>query len=96
MTDWQVAAWLTLMGIVGLTSVLIAFFLIFPSSNPMHWLLKTGLAFMTFGLVVQVVRSLHYLNHGFYPIDVIFPMWIAKDIGASIVILYYAFVHKHQ
>jgi hypothetical protein len=48
---------------------------------------------MVFGLVVQVIRSIHFLQHGSYPVDHYFPMWLTKDIGACILIYYYSFIH---
>lgn len=96
MTDYQVAFWLIFMGIIEILAVGAAIFFVFPSENKMHWLLKTGFAFMVFGLLVQVVRSTHYLHVGSYPIDHIFPMWLTKDIGASLLITYYAFVYHRE
>jgi hypothetical protein len=93
MTDYQVAFWLSAVGIVEVMAVLVAVFVVFTSENDWHPLLKLGFAFMVFGLVVQVVRSLHYLQHGHYPVDVYFPMWITKDIGAIMLIYYFAFIH---
>lgn len=93
MTDYQVAAWLTIIGIAGIVAIFVAVFGVFTKQNDYHWMLKTGILFTVFGLSVQVVRSLHYLQHGFYPVDVYFPTWITKDIGAIILIAYFAFVH---
>lgn len=96
MTDTQVAFWLVSAGIVEVIAVFIAIFVVFPSDNDWHTLLKAGFALMVLGLVVQIVRSIHYLEHGYYPIDVYFPMWITKDIGASLLIYYFAFVHPKK
>lgn len=93
MTDMQVAFWLIVIGALGVSAVLVAVFILFPSATDWHWMLKTGIAFMVFGLVVQIVRTLHYLEHGKYPVDVYFPMWATKDIGASILIYYFTFIH---
>lgn len=95
MTDKQVAFWLIVMMIVEIFAVGIAFFCVFPQdSDHLHILQKIGFTLLVFGLVVQIVRSIHYLENGFYPIDVHFPLWISKDIGASVLIFYYAFINK--
>lgn len=96
MTDIQVAFWLTLMGGVEIIAVFVAIFYVFLKDSGLHPVQKTGFALMVFGLVVQVVRSLYYLQHGSYPIDVHFPLWIMKDIGASVLIFYYAFLYKRS
>lgn len=93
MNDAQVAMWLAVVGAFGIVSILIAVFGIFTSDNDYHVVLKAGILCTVIGLSVQVVRSLHYLDYGYYPIDVYFPMWISKDIGAIILVYYFAFVH---
>jgi hypothetical protein len=93
MSDPQVAMWLILMGAFETVAVIIALFVVFPSEGvALHILQKIGFAFLVSGLVVQLVRSSHYLQFGIYPVDVLFPTWITKDIGACILVYYYAFV----
>jgi hypothetical protein len=41
---------------------------------------------MTAGLMVQIMRSLHYFELGAYPVDNFLPLWVTKDIGASLII----------
>lgn len=94
MPNYDISFWLVSMGIIELVAVFIAVFVVFPSGHKYHVMLKAGFALMVFGLVVQVVRSLHYLEHRAYPVDVYFPMWICKDLGASVLIFYFAFIHK--
>lgn len=94
MIDAQVSFWLIAMGILELIAVFVAIFVVFPSGYNLHPLLKTGFAFMVFGLVVQLIRSSHYLEFGAYPVDVYFPLWITKDIGAALLIYYFAFLHS--
>jgi len=53
-------------------------------------MVKLALLFLIAGLIVQIVRSVHYLHEGSYPVDKVFPLWITKDIGASLLIFYYA------
>jgi hypothetical protein len=94
MTDVEIAFWLVLMGFVEMVAIFVAIFYVFLNDKGLHKVQKVGFAMMVFGLVVQLFRSSHYLMHGSYPIDVHFPLWICKDIGASILIYYYAFLHK--
>jgi hypothetical protein len=94
MSEIQVAIWLSIVLVVELIAVFVAFHIFTRDGDDFHILLKAGFSAMVFGLVVQVIRSLHYLDVGSYPVDRYFPMWITKDIGACILIYYYAFVHK--
>lgn len=97
MNDKQVAMWLSIMLVIELVAVFVAFIYVFArDSGHLHIVQKVGFASMVFGLVVQAVRSIHYLEHGFYPVDKIFPMWITKDIGACILIYYYSFIHPKR
>jgi hypothetical protein len=93
MTDMQVAFWLIVIGALGMSSVFVAVFILFPSATDWHWMLKTSIAFSVCGLVVQCVRTLHYLQFGFYPPDEYFPSWATKDIGISMQIYYFTFIH---
>ena len=94
MTDVEIAFWLVLMGFVEMVAIFVAIFYVFLNDKGLHKVQKVGFAMMVFGLVVQLFRSSHYLMHGSYPIDVHFPLWIMKDIGASILIFFYAFLYK--
>jgi type II secretory pathway component PulF len=96
MTYSEISFWLITTGILEVVAVFTAMFVVFPSNNGMHNMLKVGFAFMVFGLVVQLTRTSYFLQHGSYPVDVGFPLWITKDIGASILIFYYAFVHRRS
>jgi hypothetical protein len=71
----------------------IAFVFVFISGQDMHILQKVGFALLVFGLVVQVVRTVHYLEFGAYPVDHYFPMWLTKDIGIMVLIYYYSFIY---
>lgn len=94
MNDKQVAMWLTIALVFQVIAIGVAFIYVFANhDNGLHVLLKIGFASMVFGLVVQIVRSIHYLDNGFYPIDKFFPLWLGKDIGACILIYFYAFVY---
>lgn len=94
MTDIQIAAWLSIALVFQVIAIFVAFIYVFMAPNSFHWMLKVGFASMVFGLVVQIVRSIHYLDVGSYPVDKYFPLWLAKDIGAIILIWFYAFVDK--
>lgn len=50
------------------------------------WDMFTGLCLFTFGLCVQVGRSMNYIKFDTYPVDEWFPLWITKDIGGAIMI----------
>lgn len=94
MTDSQIAMWLSIALVFQVIAIFVAFVYVFAKSdNGLHPLLKVGFASMVFGLVVQIVRSIHYLDNGSYPIDRIFPLWITKDIGAIILVYYFSFIH---
>ena len=92
MSDAQVSFWLIAMGVVDLIAVIVATLVLFTSDSPLAIMQKVGVAFLVLGLVVQLARSSHYLVHGFYPVDVYFPLWITKDIGAAVLIYYYSFI----
>jgi ABC-type polysaccharide/polyol phosphate export permease len=94
MNDVQVAFWLTLALAFQVIAIVVAFIFVFAKPEGLHILLKIGIASMVFGLVVQIVRSIHYLDNGFYPIDRYFPLWLTKDIGSMVLVYYFAFVHK--
>lgn len=51
-----------------------------------RFLSKVGILLATFGLVIQVVRTLYFSKHGVYPPDVIVPLWATKDLGISLLI----------
>ena len=50
------------------------------------WLMLAGILLCTFGLCVQVGRSMNYIKYNAYPVDEWFPFWITKDIGISIML----------
>jgi hypothetical protein len=93
MSDTQVAMWLTISMVSSLFFIGIAFVFVFISGQDMHILQKVGFALLVFGLVVQVVRTVHYLEFGVYPVDHYFPMWLTKDIGIMTLIYYYSFIY---
>jgi hypothetical protein len=96
MSDAQVAMWLTISMVASFFFIGIAFVFVFISGQDMHILQKVGFALLVFGLVVQVVRSVHYLEFGSYPIDKHFPMWLTKDLGIMALIYYYSFIHPKR
>jgi hypothetical protein len=94
MSNFQVAAWLSVMLVVSVVFIGIALVCVFLNAGEtMHILQKIGFALLVFGLVVQCVRSLNYLQFGEYPEDVYFPLWITKDLGACVLIYYYSFIY---
>jgi hypothetical protein len=93
MSDTQIAMWLTLSMVASFFFIGIAFVFVFISGQDMHILQKVGFALLVFGLVVQVVRTMHYLKFGSYPVDHYFPMWLTKDLGIMALIYYYSFIN---
>jgi hypothetical protein len=94
MNDKMVAMWLSIALVFQVIAIFTAFIYVFAKAdNGMHVMLKTGFALSVFGLVVQIVRSIHYLDAGYYPIDHYVPIWLSKDIGIMILIWYFSFVH---
>jgi hypothetical protein len=89
LTDWLLSV-LVLELIAILTVAFLAFSGFFTG---MRILSKVGIFVMTTGLMVQIMRSLYYFENGSYPIDTFFPLWITKDIGASILIFDLALLH---
>jgi hypothetical protein len=77
-----------------LIAVFVVAFLAFSGFfTDMRMLSKIGIFVMTMGLMVQIMRSLHYFEFGAYPTDTLFPLWITKDIGASLIIFDLALLH---
>jgi hypothetical protein len=83
----NVGAWLLAVLIIELVAILLVAYLSFSGFfHGMRILAKIGVWVMTTGLIVQIMRSLHYFEFGAYPIDTIFPLWVTKDIGASLIV----------
>ena len=95
MNDKMVAVWLMVALVFQVIAIFTAFIYVFAKhDNGMHVMLKTGFALSVFGLVVQIVRSIHYLDAGYYPIDHYVPIWLSKDIGIMILVYYFSFIHS--
>jgi len=89
-----VVHWLMAILVMELIAVFLVAFLAFSGFfTDMRMLSKIGIFVMTTGLMVQVMRSLHFFEFGVYPVDTFFPLWITKDIGASIIIFDLALLH---
>ena len=86
--------WLMSILVIELIAVFVVAFLAFSGLfSDMRMLSKIGIFVMTMGLMVQIMRSLHYFEFGAYPTDTLFPLWITKDIGASLIIFDLALLH---
>jgi hypothetical protein len=86
--------WLLSVLVLELIAILTVAYLAFSGFfTGMRILSKIGIFVMTSGLMVQIMRSLHYFEYGSYPVDTFFPLWITKDIGASIIIFDLALLH---
>jgi hypothetical protein len=80
--------------VIELIAIFLVAFLAFSGFfTDMRMLSKIGIFVMTMGLMVQIMRSLHYFEFGAYPTDTLFPLWITKDIGASLIIFDLALLH---
>lgn len=80
--------------VIELVAIFTVAFLAFSGFfTDMRMLSKIGIFVMTMGLMVQIMRSLHYFEFGAYPVDTLFPLWITKDIGASLIIFDLALLH---
>ena len=89
-----VTYWLIAVLIVELIAILTVAFLAFSGFfSDMRMFSKIGIFVMTAGLIVQIMRTLYFIDYGSYPIDSFFPLWITKDIGASIIIFDLAVLH---
>lgn len=83
----SVGGWLLLVLVIELAAILLVAYLSFSGFfESMRLLAKIGIWVMTTGLMVQIMRTLHYFEFGAYPVDTIFPLWVTKDIGASLLI----------
>lgn len=83
----SVGAWLLTVLFVELAAIGCAAYLAFGGFfEGMRTLAKVGVFMMTMGLMVQIMRTLHFFEFGAYPVDTFFPLWVTKDIGASILI----------
>jgi hypothetical protein len=86
--------WLIGVLIIELVAILTVAYLAFSGFfTDMRMLSKIGIFIMTAGLIVQIMRTLYFIDYGSYPVDTFFPLWITKDIGASIIIFDLAILH---
>ena len=89
-----VTYWLIAVLIIELIAILTVAFLAFSGFfSDMRMFSKIGIFVMITGLMVQIMRTLYYLDYGSYPVDTFFPLWITKDIGASIIVFDLALLH---
>ena len=83
----SIAQWLLVVMVIETVAILCAAWLAFGGFfRGMRLLAKIGIFLMTMGLMVQVTRTLFFVEHGYAPVDSFFPMWATKDIGSSILI----------
>jgi hypothetical protein len=83
----NVAGWLLAVLVLELIAIVLVAYLSFSGFfDGMRIVAKIGIWMMTTGLMVQIMRSLHYFEFGAYPVDTIFPLWVTKDIGASLIV----------
>ena len=83
----SVLYWLIAVLIIELIAILTVAYLAFSGFFlDMRMFSKIGIFVLTLGLIVQIMRTLYFIDYGSYPVDSFFPLWITKDIGASIII----------
>lgn len=93
----NVGAWLLAVLILELIAIGLVAYLSFSGFfNGMRMLAKVGIWMMTMGLMVQIMRTLHYFEFGAYPVDTIFPLWVTKDIGASLIVFDLFFLSRKR
>ena len=86
--------WLLSVLIIELVAILTVAFLAFSGFfSDMRMFSKIGIFVMTTGLIGQIMRTLYFIDYGSYPVDTFFPLWITKDIGASIIVFDLALLH---
>jgi len=89
-----VTYWLIAVLIIELIAILTVAYLAFSGFFlDMRMFSKIGIFVLTTGLIVQIMRTLYFIDYGSYPVDSFFPLWITKDIGASIIVFDLALLH---
>lgn len=97
MTDQTIAMWLAIMLVIEVCAILSLGWLgVSGRVLQLHKMVAVGVLLLAFGLGVQVVRSLHYFEFGRYPVDKVFPWWVLKDLGGSLVIFYLSFIWRKE
>ena len=90
----SVLYWLIAVLIIELIAILTVAYLAFSGFFlDMRMFSKIGIFVLTTGLIVQIMRTLYFIDYGSYPVDSFFPLWITKDIGASIIVFDLALLH---
>jgi hypothetical protein len=88
----EIQIWLAMILVIEIVAIFGVFWYIIKGSmKRLPSTIKVGVLMSTFGLGVQVVRTVYFLQHGHYPTDSVFPWWVLKDLGISVIILYYVF-----
>jgi hypothetical protein len=97
MKDTTIVMWLAIMLVIEVSAIAsLVWLAVSGRALKLNKLMSVGVLLLTFGLAVQVVRSLHYFEFGTYPIDHVFPWWILKDLGGSMIIFYLAFFWRKE
>lgn len=84
----EIKVWLVVALLLEVPAVAMVFssIALLVKRSHLGWDYLLGIMLLSFGLTVQVGRSMHYLKFGAYPVDEIFPWWLTKDFGASILL----------
>lgn len=88
----MIGYWLALLLVLSIPMIGMVFISILQNKlNDEHPITKVGLILLTAGLIVQLSRTIHFFHYGKYPIDVGVPLWLAKDLGACMLIFYFTY-----
>lgn len=86
----SLTAWLIVLIAFAVPAVCFVFWwFIFGKRDDKRVLRELALFFGAYGLIVQTIRSLYYMEFGHYPVDIGWPQWGSKDIS---ICLFIAFV----
>ena len=86
----MIDVWLKGVMVVSVPAICFAlWWFAFGKRSEKRILRELALFFGAVGLSVQTFRSIYFFEHGFYPVDVGWPMWATKDIS---ICLFFAFV----
>lgn len=97
MTDQTIAMWLAIMLVIEVSAIAsLAWLGISGRVLKLNKMFAVGVLLLAFGLAVQVVRSMHYFEFGRYPVDKVFPWWVLKDFGGSLIIFYLTFIWRKE
>lgn len=85
----MIALWLKAVIVISIPAVLfVLWWFVFGKREEKRILRELALTFAAFGLTVQTFRSVYFFEHGHYPVDIGWPMWVTKDIALCLFIAF--------